>query len=382
MNTIREINRINERELQLGVKGSWHDEYKDSAYVFVGGLSHDLTEGDILTIFSQWGEIIDINLPRDKETGKAKGFCFLMYEDQRSTVLAVDNMNGAQVLSRIIRVDHTRNYKQPGKRNDEGEYEEPEEPTYNAMPPILSESESDDSSEDEKDNLDEEDPMAAFIRAEKKKDKSKSKGKAKELTQGEKGKKRKHDGESKEDRKKRKEEKRAKKEDKSKKRIKVKEEEKEGTPLWRKESRDTDGSSRKDRDAVDRKEEDRKGRANRDNWRDGKFELEREERERSRERDTEWERERLASDRTKDQREKDQGISRNRAVRGTDERRYDSRERSYEKDRVDRRDRYRDDDRDRRRDDRDRDDRPRDDYSRDRRGDDRDRRRDDRDYRR
>jgi RNA-binding motif X-linked protein 2 len=26
--SIREINRINERELQLGIKGSWHDEYK------------------------------------------------------------------------------------------------------------------------------------------------------------------------------------------------------------------------------------------------------------------------------------------------------------------------------------------------------------------
>jgi len=47
---------------------------------------------------------MDINMPRDPETGKPKGFCFLMYEDQRSTVLAVDNMTGAQVLGRTIRV--------------------------------------------------------------------------------------------------------------------------------------------------------------------------------------------------------------------------------------------------------------------------------------
>jgi RNA-binding motif X-linked protein 2 len=47
---------------------------------------------------------MDINMPRDQETGKPKGFCFLMYEDQRSTVLAVDNMTGAQVLGRTIRV--------------------------------------------------------------------------------------------------------------------------------------------------------------------------------------------------------------------------------------------------------------------------------------
>jgi len=47
---------------------------------------------------------MDINMPRDPETGKPKGFCFLMYEDQRSTVLAVDNLTGAQVLGRTIRV--------------------------------------------------------------------------------------------------------------------------------------------------------------------------------------------------------------------------------------------------------------------------------------
>ena len=34
---------------------------------------------------------------RDKETGKSKGFAFLAFEDQRSTVLAVDNMNGITV---------------------------------------------------------------------------------------------------------------------------------------------------------------------------------------------------------------------------------------------------------------------------------------------
>jgi RNA-binding motif X-linked protein 2 len=66
---VREINKINDRELELGVKGSWHDEYKglcplhlyvdstdglDSAYVFVGGLAYDLTEGDVVTIMSQY----------------------------------------------------------------------------------------------------------------------------------------------------------------------------------------------------------------------------------------------------------------------------------------------------------------------------------------
>ncbi|WVR07778.1 hypothetical protein IAU60_004821 [Kwoniella sp. DSM 27419] len=328
MNTIREINRINERELQLGVKGSWHDEYKDSAYVFIGGLAYELTEGDVLTIFSQWGEIMDVNLPRDKETGKTKGFGFLMYEDQRSTVLAVDNMNGAQVLGRTIRVDHTRNYRQPGKRNEEGEYEEPEGPTYNAVPPVLEGSESEESSEDEADSLDEEDPMAAFLRAEKKAQKK--------LTMGENGKedkkKRKREGETKEERKRRKEEKRAKKEEKKRrkgdtgssslkaKELKVKKDPDEGDDRHQeRRSRVVEEPRGDDRRREERREgrdrwDDRKGRADRDDWRDGKFELEREEkeRERARERDDGSE-ERYKGDRRRlDDRARHEGNGRDR----------------------------------------------------------------------
>jgi RNA-binding motif X-linked protein 2 len=34
---------------------------------------------------------------RDRKTGKSRGFCYVAYEDQRSTVLAVDNFNGVEV---------------------------------------------------------------------------------------------------------------------------------------------------------------------------------------------------------------------------------------------------------------------------------------------
>ena len=96
-----------------------------------------MTEGDVITIFSQYGEIMDVNMPRHKDTGKPKGFAFIMYEDQRSTILAVDNLNGAKVLDRTIRVDHVRDYKQPKVKNEEGEWEDREEQSLNAKPEML-----------------------------------------------------------------------------------------------------------------------------------------------------------------------------------------------------------------------------------------------------
>ena len=111
---------MNEQEQKLGIdlKNSWHNMYKDSAWIFIGGLNYDLSEGDIIAVFSQYGEIVNINLVRDRKTGKQKGFCFLCYEDQKSTILAVDNLNGIKLVNRIIRVDHVANYKVPKEHDD------------------------------------------------------------------------------------------------------------------------------------------------------------------------------------------------------------------------------------------------------------------------
>lgn len=84
----------------------------------LGGLPYELTEGDIICVFSQYGEVVNINLVRDKKTGKSKGFCFLCYEDQRSTILAVDNFNGIKIKGRTIRVDHVANYRVPKVSED------------------------------------------------------------------------------------------------------------------------------------------------------------------------------------------------------------------------------------------------------------------------
>jgi RNA recognition motif-containing protein len=90
-----------------------------------------------LNRLERYGEVMDVNLPRDKTTGKTRGFAFLMYEDQRSTVLAVDNLNGANVVGKTLRVDHVKNYKQPKVKGDDGEWEEPEEQSLNARPEMV-----------------------------------------------------------------------------------------------------------------------------------------------------------------------------------------------------------------------------------------------------
>lgn len=60
MNTIREIEKINQEELDRGLAGtsaSWHEKYAKSAWVYARNLDHELTEGDIICVLSQYGEV-------------------------------------------------------------------------------------------------------------------------------------------------------------------------------------------------------------------------------------------------------------------------------------------------------------------------------------
>lgn len=60
MNSIREIVKINKEELERGIAGtsaSWHEKYVAAAWVYAGNLDHELSEGDIICVMSQYGEV-------------------------------------------------------------------------------------------------------------------------------------------------------------------------------------------------------------------------------------------------------------------------------------------------------------------------------------
>ena len=112
---IKQIQRLNEEELKYGIpeSASWHYKYRDSSYIYISGFPKEVTEGDLVIVFSQYGEIVDVRIVRDKKTGKSKGFGYICYEEQKSTILAVDNLNGIKIGGNLILVDHVEEYKLP-----------------------------------------------------------------------------------------------------------------------------------------------------------------------------------------------------------------------------------------------------------------------------
>lgn len=121
MNSIHRINAINEKELESNVSdaASWHQDYADTSYIYVGNLHEKIQEIDLVKIFSQWGNPTHVNLIKDRDSGKSRGFAYLKYEDQRSCVLAVDNFNGVLIYERPLKVDHTYYQLRDGQEEDD-----------------------------------------------------------------------------------------------------------------------------------------------------------------------------------------------------------------------------------------------------------------------
>lgn len=91
-------------------------------------LAFSLTADDFTR--TRYGQVVEVNLVRDKESGVSKGFAFLGYEQQKSTILAVDNFQGIRLAGSSLRIDHVLKYKSPQEIEAERERRRRERTKY------------------------------------------------------------------------------------------------------------------------------------------------------------------------------------------------------------------------------------------------------------
>lgn len=71
--------------------------------IYVGNLSYDASEDDLMDFFSAYGEIKDIKLIRDRDSGRLKGFGFIEYNDGAQAKAALE-ANSQKFLGRPLKV--------------------------------------------------------------------------------------------------------------------------------------------------------------------------------------------------------------------------------------------------------------------------------------
>jgi RNA recognition motif-containing protein len=76
-----------------------------SKRLFVGGLSWDTNEAELRRAFESFGELTDAKVVTDRVTGRSRGFGFVAFADSAAADTAIQQMDGATVDGRTIRVN-------------------------------------------------------------------------------------------------------------------------------------------------------------------------------------------------------------------------------------------------------------------------------------
>merc|ERR1719411_2099387 len=86
-------------------------EEQNKATLYVGGLAEAVKEETLHAAFIPFGEVVSIQLPIDGAIQNHRGFGFVEFEDPEDAAAAIDNMDGAEVMGRVLRVNLARNNK-------------------------------------------------------------------------------------------------------------------------------------------------------------------------------------------------------------------------------------------------------------------------------
>jgi RNA recognition motif-containing protein len=76
--------------------------------IYVGNLPYSATEDDLREAFSQHGEVAEVNIVKDRETGRPRGFAFVEMPNGSEAANAIKELNLSEIGGRSITVDEAR----------------------------------------------------------------------------------------------------------------------------------------------------------------------------------------------------------------------------------------------------------------------------------
>ena len=76
--------------------------------IYVGNLSFDSTESDVESAFAAYGEVSSVNIIKDRETGRSRGFAFVEMKDSQDAQDAIEGLNLQKIGDRAVTVNEAR----------------------------------------------------------------------------------------------------------------------------------------------------------------------------------------------------------------------------------------------------------------------------------
>jgi RNA recognition motif-containing protein len=81
--------------------------------LFVGNLSFNTTEGDVLELFKKSGNVTSCSLIVDKFTNKSRGFAFVEFATQEEATKAIAELGGKELDGRALTVNEAKPREEP-----------------------------------------------------------------------------------------------------------------------------------------------------------------------------------------------------------------------------------------------------------------------------
>jgi RNA recognition motif-containing protein len=86
------------------------------AKLYVGNLSYDTNEESLRRAFAQAGTVVSVDIIKDRDTGRTKGFAFVTMNNQEEAENAIKLWNGKSLDNREIKVNIARPREEKPKR--------------------------------------------------------------------------------------------------------------------------------------------------------------------------------------------------------------------------------------------------------------------------
>ena len=76
--------------------------------LFVGNMSFQTTESELSALFAPFGQVTRVNLVKDRETGRARGFAFVEMPNDEEAAKAIAGLDGKAIGGRNLKVNEAR----------------------------------------------------------------------------------------------------------------------------------------------------------------------------------------------------------------------------------------------------------------------------------
>ncbi|WCJ37509.1 RNA-binding (RRM/RBD/RNP motifs) family protein [Euphorbia peplus] len=95
---------MNRAVISIARKATTSHSPAANSKLFVAGLSWSVDEKSLQDAFSSFGDVSEVKIMYDRDSGRSRGFGFVSFLEQAQAVTAKDAMDGKALLGRPLRV--------------------------------------------------------------------------------------------------------------------------------------------------------------------------------------------------------------------------------------------------------------------------------------